>query len=142
MVKIITHKTILARAEGVRWVVGAWRGRSRRRSGAMRGAWSGGSCSLPRRRAASPRSGGWPSGGSCLRSTGRVSWGRSRGGGRRGLGGGGGARGLGWLVLPAATFRVGGRQTAVRDALAAYVVVLGVQVAVEVVFSGVFFPDI
>jgi hypothetical protein len=46
------------------------------------------------------------------------------------------------LVLPATTLAVWGRQTAVRSALLAYVVVLGVQIAVEVVFSGVFFPDI
>jgi hypothetical protein len=35
-----------------------------------------------------------------------------------------------------------GRQAAVRWALLAYVVVLGVQIAVEMVFSGVSFPDI
>ena len=46
------------------------------------------------------------------------------------------------LGLPAATLVVWGRRAAVRRALLAYVVVLGVQIAVEVVFSGVFFPDI
>ena len=46
------------------------------------------------------------------------------------------------LGLPAATLAVWGREAAVRRALLAYVVVLGVQIAVEMVFSGVFFPDI
>ena len=46
------------------------------------------------------------------------------------------------LGLPLVTLAVWGRLAAVRRALLAYVVVLGVQIAVVMVFSGVFFPDI
>ncbi len=46
------------------------------------------------------------------------------------------------LGLPAITLAVWGRQAAVRRALLAYVVVLVVQISVEMIFSGVFFPDI
>jgi hypothetical protein len=46
------------------------------------------------------------------------------------------------LGLPLVTLAVWGRLAAVRRALLAYVVVLVVQIAVEMVFSGVFFPDI
>jgi hypothetical protein len=46
------------------------------------------------------------------------------------------------LVSPAITLLVWGRLAAVRRALLAYVVVLVVQISVEVIFSGVFFPDI
>ena len=46
------------------------------------------------------------------------------------------------LGLPAATLAVWGREAAVRRALLAYVVVLVVQISVEMVYSGVFFPDI
>ena len=46
------------------------------------------------------------------------------------------------LVLPLVTLAVWGRRVAVRRALLAYVVVLVVQISVEMVFSGVFFPDI
>ncbi len=46
------------------------------------------------------------------------------------------------LVLPAAALAVWGREAAVRRALLAYVVVLVVQISVEMVLSGVFFPDL
>ncbi len=46
------------------------------------------------------------------------------------------------LGLPLVTLAVWGRLAAVRRALLAYVVVLVVQIAVEMVFPGVFFPDI
>ncbi len=46
------------------------------------------------------------------------------------------------LGLPAITLAVWGWQVAVRRALLAYVVVLVVQISVEMIFSGVFFPDI
>jgi hypothetical protein len=46
------------------------------------------------------------------------------------------------LALPAATLAVWGREAAVKRALVAYVVVLAVQISVEIVYSGVFFPDI
>ena len=46
------------------------------------------------------------------------------------------------LALSAITLLVWGRRAAVRQALLAYVVVLIVQISVEMVFSGLFFPDI
>ena len=46
------------------------------------------------------------------------------------------------LALPAATLAVWGREAAVRRALVAYLVVLVVQISVEMVYSGLFFPDI
>ena len=46
------------------------------------------------------------------------------------------------LVLPVATLAVWGREAAVRRALVPYVVVLAVQITVEMVYSGLFFPDI
>ena len=46
------------------------------------------------------------------------------------------------LGLPVVTLAVWGRHAAVRRALLAYVVVLVVQISVEMVFSGFFFPDI
>ena len=46
------------------------------------------------------------------------------------------------LALSAITLLVWGRRAAVRRALLAYVVVLIVQSSVEMVFSGVLFPDI
>ena len=71
---------------------------------------------------------------------GRVSSGRCRGG--VALGAWMAAVALVSLVLPAITLLVWGRPAAVRRALLAYVVVLVVQIAVEMAFSGVFFPDI
>ena len=46
------------------------------------------------------------------------------------------------LALPVATLAVWGREAAVRRALMACVVVLAVQIPVEMVYSGLFFPDI
>ena len=46
------------------------------------------------------------------------------------------------LALPATTLLVWGRRAAVRRALLAYEVVLVVQISVEMVFSGLSFPDI
>jgi hypothetical protein len=46
------------------------------------------------------------------------------------------------LALPATTLLVWGRRAAVRRAFLAYEVVLVVQISVEMVFSGVFSPDI
>ena len=46
------------------------------------------------------------------------------------------------LALPATTLLVWARRAAVRRALLAYEVVLVVQISVEMVFSGVFSPDI
>ena len=46
------------------------------------------------------------------------------------------------LALPALTLVIWGRHAGVRRALLAYVFVLAVQIPVEMLFSGVFFPNI